>query len=523
MSDIEILQVVVGAAFVLLDGWNRFNDPVRRDSLATYRALQLDSRSSTTALSYYGALGLYLAALLLAFALLVMNKPWIDELLKNVGEAKPLDIGLPMLAALALIVVVPQVKPFSTLEGLLRGRLQSWASIPVEVTRFAHHLQGYEYLPPAGAKTRFLEIDGLQPTGDAGGPAEPLLPHLKATTLLAALETWKSSRIFGGFFAFNHGVHQQLQAEAAKLTRQIEFYREAVQKAGTETKTAHAQRESLEESAGELLRGVCYFIAAGVLRCCPLESARTRELASLGFIARRRREPILPGQVALALLAVNALVAVIQLLGTAKPTGAALLLSFKIASLYVSATLVAVSVWHLLRRPSSGRLRDRPYHQYLFAAGLAAGICMFLSLLFRLAQEKGDVLKALSETNSKLPYQLLTAAVAFGILFLLDNAQPAGRSDRKQRLFEGVALAALLGFLAVVVDSWLDSIPPAAGRGPRGTLDCVRLVVTGSAVGFLLGSCIPTWCRANQRVATVGDASEAPKLAPEALVGSPAR
>ena len=49
------VEITVGAIFVLLDGWNRFNDPVEHDSAATFRALHLDSRSSTTAVSYYGA------------------------------------------------------------------------------------------------------------------------------------------------------------------------------------------------------------------------------------------------------------------------------------------------------------------------------------------------------------------------------------------------------------------------------------------------------------------------------------
>lgn len=498
MNGIESLMTIeslVGATFVVLDGWRRFNNPVRADSLATYRALQLDSRSSTTAISYFGALGLYLGSLLTAFALLVAN----HGLLKKLTNGQPLaeldGLGLPMLAALALIVVVPQLKPFSTFEVSLRGRLQSWASIPVEVSRFAHDLEEYEYVVPGSAKGAALDIGDVPGSGDSSGQQ-----HLEAKTLLDSLEAWKSSRVFGGYFASFSGVHQQLQAEAKKLKRQVEVYQEAVLELGIESKAARTQRESLKESANELLRGVCYFIAAGILRCCPLESARNRELARLGFVpGSRRPESILPGQVALLLLMVTSIFVVSALLKKPDDIGEALIRSVRIASLYLSATLTAVYLWHRFRRPSSGLLRDRPYHQYLCAAGLATGVCLFLSLAFRSAEFMGDLSGMLAHMKPRLPYQLLTAAAAFGIAFLLDNPPPREPWARRQRLLEGASLSLLLGALAVLVHSWLAANQP--GRVPP----LASLVATGSAVGFLLGSCLPTWCRAN-RQATTADA-----------------
>ena len=493
---IEDLQIAVGAAFVLLDGWKRFDDPVRADSLATYRALHLDSRSSTTAISYFGALGLYLTSLMAAFAILVTHPTWIKTLTGTAILTNLLEgVGLPMLAALALIVVVPQLKPFSTLESSFRGRLQGWASIPVEVSRFAHDLQEYEYVAPGSPKLTSLDIDGSPTGGDASGYADSLQRHVKAEALLASLEAWKSSRVFDGYFSAFSGVHQQLQADARKLRRQVEVYQEAVLELGTESKTAHSQRDGLRDSASELLRGVCYFIAAGVLRCCPLESARNRELVRLGFVpASRTGTTLLPGQVTLCLLAVTLILFVSTIFR--KEIGAALLLSVRIASLYVSATLAAVYLWHRFRRPPSRLLRDRPYHQYLCAAGLATGVCLLLSLGFRLATD--SLPKALGDMILFLPYQLLTAAVAFGISFLLDDPLPQGLSAKKQRLLEGASLGLPLGLLGVLVYFWLADAP----RPPAESLP-----VTACVVGFLLGSCIPTWCRDNRKTGRDGTES----------------
>jgi hypothetical protein len=210
------------------------------------------------------------------------------------------------------------------------------------------------------------------------------------------------------------------------VRKQIEAYQDAVREVGPQSKAARNQREGLDEVSSELLRGVCYFIAAGILRCCPLESARNRELSRLGFVPSPRPWPLLPGQVALLLLAVTAVLVVREpLRGAADFDGADLVRSLRIASLHITATLTAVYLWHRLRRPETGLLRDRPYHQYLFAAGLAVGICLFLSLLFQLAQTSGALTMTLERLRDRFPHRLLSAAVAFGICFLLDNPRSA--------------------------------------------------------------------------------------------------
>lgn len=133
-----MIESIVGAAFVLLDGWKRFNEPVRGDSLATYRALHLDSRSSTTALSYFGALALYLASLMTAFALLVMNRDLLEKLTKNQPLIDLGGLGLPIVAALALIVVVQQLKLVSTLESWVRRRNQQRCKAPRQDPNVPH-------------------------------------------------------------------------------------------------------------------------------------------------------------------------------------------------------------------------------------------------------------------------------------------------------------------------------------------------------------------------------------------------
>lgn len=498
-----LVEILLGGLFVLFDGRSRFNQLVEPQRLSALRLKNLvsDSRSSTTALSFFGALAIYQLILLGAYSLLLLNRQWL-ELIVRYDPSGRLPVGLSpaLLSALVLVVVLPRVNLVSSVEKKVRGWLQRLASIPHELIKVTHDIQGYEWRADNVKQTQAngdgLEVDGV----GVGGPL--LSPRLhQVQVLLEAVQGWKGKKDLVTYLIDYQEILDQLQADETRVRKSADLCRESAAQFGSDHRLVQEHRSHLEEQAGDLLQAVCTFIAGGLLRCCHSHGARRAELEELGFVIPERHlvAAVGMGKVVLALLLTFMALIVILASSGELVDGPARLLqrAGMFASTAVGAILTAVLVWDKTRRKErepSG-IWDRPYHLYLLAAAIALGAGLVLGLLFRLGELLRDPATALAAFRAAMPYHLITAAQGFGTALLLDDNPGRFLTGWRLRLLEGGALAAFVSFFGLVAYWWLGIRLGRVGLGG----DVPPFAVYAGLVGgmnFLAGAFIPHWCRA---------------------------
>src|SRR5437588_6914354 len=109
------IEVALGALFIMVFGWQRFNRPVHSKGMTfRIRAIAMRSRYSTTAVSFFGAFSVYVAFLLLSYLFLQLYYPAIKPLLENNKQSPGMEqvfksLSPPLLCALILTILLPSV------------------------------------------------------------------------------------------------------------------------------------------------------------------------------------------------------------------------------------------------------------------------------------------------------------------------------------------------------------------------------------------------------------------------------
>src|SRR5262245_10553979 len=488
----DIHEKVLGALFVLVFAYRRFNSP-------------RTNRSSTTALRYYTAAAFYGVFALALYSALI----GFPDLLRHVLEAGSdvlvpdwaKHLSSPLLVGLIRTLLLPNAPSLSGVAESIRQLFLSLASIPLEVQLLGARLQRARLSVRSAFQneiaTRLL-LDGFDRGDvvfDAGRSASARSPQqawTKITALMTRLDTWKRERRYIGFIAgfadelaALENSYRQLAVKAKKcfsLKRSLDDA--GVPAAGTGA--ADFQRDFLAQG-DELLARITHYISRGILQCNPTDSGRNRELQRLGFQGRFPRTRLTLNQ--LVWLFVGILVVVLTgflVFGEGVRLEKALLHSAMIAAIYVVAVICAVYPkrrWKLARFDGGGL---RPATYYLVVGLMAAVASRLISLPFTFSLMPAV---AWQKFLQSYPWCLMSFMTAATVALLMDNRPTVAVTRSGLRVIEGLAQGGVTLVSGLVVYGWLLTTGPI----PSFTLDTMLTMSTiiGCAIGFL----VPTWYR----------------------------
>ncbi|MEO8428340.1 MAG: hypothetical protein ABI651_14615 [Verrucomicrobiota bacterium] len=520
------IDVGLGAVFIVFYAAGRFNTPAT-------------NRSSTTAGRYFLALFCYCLVGLVFYTTLVQfphllafvmqgNEASVDEWARQLSS--------PLLVALLLTVLLPKLPFLSEVDNWIRKQLQNMAAIPYEVRRLSAELrQGkLEVSEELQADVRQrLENGGLHAQNINFEPGRtPTQLWTRLAVLLAKLEDWECDRKMSGYLAaFPDEVdrlrkrYEQLVPKAKTCFRLLN----ETAAGGTTTRTHEAvvrYQEDFVELAAELHAALLDFISRGVLHSELTDGARLKRLQELGFTVEWRRTTFTFNQIMLLF----GMVFLVMLAGMVIFSGAMNGMSFgkmltrlvMVAVIYCVAVACAVfpkEQWKFARHQPGA---VRPIAFYVVSGLLAVALSQFINLLFGCFLMRG-VEGGLQRFQVTYPWLLSTFATTVTIGVLIDNGRLQHLSRWQQRLMEGLTQGIVTTCVSYLVHLWLLDRVRQVGSLPVNyrVPELDQVMIMAGIVGFILGFCIPTWCRETPRTSPEPTESDCPIYLPKSHAAKP--
>jgi hypothetical protein len=504
--DQEFVELILGAVFLSVNAYDRFNTPPT-------------NRASTTAVRYHTAAVTYFSIYLCIYYVLAKYPSMLGVLtIKDVGGA-PDEIGSVMqtlkklspalLVALLLTVLLPRIPLLSSIDNWLRTHLQERAAIPHEARRLSKELRNVKFNISQDIRDKIrgaLVEDGFEPRNIVFDESDRFeYQWTKITVLMAHLESeWESDRKFAGYIHSFSNSYRLLNDSYKRLSDKTKtcfrFNRE-IPLGGEDQKLRDAIFEctaNYKEQCNELLKDLCDFISRGVLKCQITNSTRWHALYKMGFeepdISTRERLTI--NQVlTLLVIIIPILLLNFSLYGSGLPE-TVLLMGTMIATIYTVAVVCALypkGIWKFTRRDERG---TRPILFYLVAGFAAVALAVPISLMFKLVifsisegQTMATAFPSAWENFSthSYPWMLMAFITAFFTAFQADNRPFWKITYPRLRWIEGFFQVAVNLFATFIVVAWLDD------QDLRDRL--ITVLGTNAAIGFVIGFVVPTWYR----------------------------
>jgi hypothetical protein len=503
------LEMLVGAAFIVLYSYGRFNSPPT-------------NRSSTTAFRYHLGATVYTLTILTFYSILASVRPMASRIYGDQPLPDLLqDLSDPLLAALLLTVLLPNTPWLSEIDLVLRRKTQKMASIPYEVRRLSQELRRLP-LELSDELRRLTRAELIRQGLDEAdiffdGGDMPQHRWAKISALVTCLRGWETDARFVAFtLRFSNEWttlqkdHERLAAQAGRCFR---FAREAADHGIDERahELAADYVSSFDERAEHLLDRLYDFVAHAVLDCEFTLAARRQRLAKLGWRMTTKVPPDVDTIVGIFLLLFLVTITCLVIGGQFAPQRV-IQLAVIISTSYIIAVLSSLTLKQ--RRGTSaarGRFR-RPWASYVIAGMVAVGAASLLNATYRLALTLSDpqrwldrgVLGLLAHTGTDFvtrgaPWLLVAFGTAFGVAYHLDSS-PSGRwSGKRLRILE-TCTQGLLTALAALGAWWLlgTHAPPVE-----------RVIILAAALGLMIGLIVPTAFReAIERSAAIPPTAE---------------
>jgi len=509
-----IIDLTLGAVFVVFYAASRFNTP-------------RTNRSSTTAGRYFAGLFCYVLVGLAFYATLAHFPHLLAFALQgNEAPSAPWakELSRPLLVALLLTVLLPKLPFLSELDNWIRKRLQDMAAIPYEVRRLSAQLRKGNLDVPEELQAEVrqkLENNGFSVKDinfEAG--RTPVQLWTRLAVLLAKLEDWESDRKMAGYLATCPDEMDRLRKRFEQLIPKAKMCFRLLNEtaAGSATTRTHeaviGYQEDFMELLAELHNAVLDFIGRGVLHAELTDGARLNRLQALGFTIEWKACSFTFNQVML----VFGMVFSVMLAGGVIFSGAMhgvtigkmLTRLVMIALIYCVAVACAVfpkERWKFARRQPG---QVRPVGFYMASGLLAVGVSQLISFIFSCFMMH-SLEGGWQRFQVTYPWSLSTFATTVTMGVLIDNGLFPRWARWQQRVFEGLTQGLIMTGISYLVRCWLVERTaqvvtlPANYRVP----DLDQVMIMAGIIGFVLGYCIPTWCR------------EAPRSQPEFPVSEP--
>lgn len=507
---------IVGGCLVFLYAHGRFHTPKT-------------NVGSTTLFHFHCAACLYYGAQVVLFCFLSVVLSNTPEILDAMNLAGTFDadkikgFSSPILAALLMTALLPNVPLLSKVDAWMLELFQDLGKIPREVRWWRDHLTTEELRIPKDAAEAIRKKLAADPRFSAikeedlrfEDDESPQYRFTRLIYLMNVVESFSVSsgkypRVLEDFAEEYVAVRQQF--EQAILTARRRFDVMAGSSAAAEAAPALVElKHSFREQCERTYRDICQLLARGILMSEPTRLDRGRKLEALGFSSFEETSAKLDVNQILTVLSVVFVIifAGIALLeGQGKMTRA-LNVAVVAAVIYGAAIVCALApkvAWRSADIASTGR---RPVWAYVIS-GLAGGGCaIVLGVMYKSLMLDGRFVDAVRNLHFSWPWYLITICAAAALAFLSDNW--GGRSTREPRwgrYVEGVGLALLLSgafFLARAMVGEILTVASETGRYTPAVLEQIgvqpdripdyRFVWVTAPLGFVLGVLVPSWYR----------------------------
>lgn len=494
----ELWQWLIAGTVVSIYAIRRFNTPT-------------SNKSSTTVARYYSALSAYLMSLGFLFVLFGggLSVP-PGELITFVmygAQSLPEDVQQlpgPLLSALLLTVVLPNVPILSKIDDWLRKSFQDMGNIPQEARRLSANMRRSSFVVPDGESLRQRVKERLAGFASKDIVLEPnnspQFQWVKITALFVQVKSWPDTRKYDRFVESLSEDYSSIERDFERLGNKALNCCKLMRGVKTRDDKSAAKAvdecvSNFREQADLLYKALCDFIARGILRCELTKQDRQEKLREMGFTdLPQTRAPLNANQVVTMGGAVSLaiLMGMISLSSQIPQMSRALFIAAMVGVMYGTAIVAAIypkTIWTFASREKTGQ---RPIVAYVLSGVIAVGAAFLVSQTFKYVRF-GDFLLALNDTKWSYPWLLNSFALAMVTAFLADDfVTSKAKTPTWLRGTEALAAAAIMMGTGWLIRTMLTQIPNMPeDRIPE--LDVV-LAVSG-LVGSIIGFWVPHWYR----------------------------
>jgi hypothetical protein len=506
----RMVDIIVGAMFVIFHASGRFNTPIT-------------NRSSTSAGRYFLSLFCYWLVGLILYGALVMFPHLLTFALHGdqaVVEPWAQKLSNPLIAALLLTVALPKLPVLAGVDDWIRKELQDMAAIPYEVRRMIAELRKDRLEPADDVKEtirqRLINVGFHARDINFESGRTPTYLWVRLAVLLENLSNWETDKKMSRWMTLDPGEVAQLRKRYEQLNPKAKTCFRLLNEASAEDATARTHealiryQEDFMEQVIELHDDVLEFISRGVLHSLLTDNARIERLRTLGFQIELTPVRLSFNDIVMIFGLVFGVLLSGLIFFTSDATvtfGNRLTRLVLVAAIYCVAIACAV----FIKRKSSAAQnpafsQKRQIGFYLLSGVAAVLISQFINLAFN-AIMLHSFEHSVQRFMLSYPWLLSTFATAVTTSALLDNGRFSGCSRMTQRLIEGLIQGAVMVGVSYLVHSWLLeratsqvlSTLPFTYRVPS----VEQVIIMAGLIGFVVGFCIPTWFR------------EAPRSRPE--------
>lgn len=520
MENVALFEWAVGAVFVGVNAYRRYNTPT-------------SNRATTTFHNFVTFFLFYLVTVLAIYIILGAvfdSSPDAVAALYGMMVGAPgvsLPDGLsqlsaPMLSALFLTTLLPSLPLLSKYDQALLCKFWEKGHIPNHVNKMAASMRRAPFnFSPAQFKflqkiCRALSIDykqlNLQHTNSLD------YQWARLNVLMESLAEWKeddTSRLreymkqnadelkrFASSVEYINGEYKDLKAH------QLE--EEILSKIGT----------LLEKTITETFKEVTIFVAKATCIAELSESGRVSRVAQLGFEGGSRgSDRLSPRQISCALMGIMFTflsVSVIQEFlkePEYRKFGNVLFMTFLMLFTYGTALLIALDLKCRVGMGYNELTRQRSWMAYVWV-GLITAFSWFLvtfSYRYILNMLSGvdsyeNLMQTFTAVSWSYPYALQSLALAVSISWVLDHHQSQGVTGDltvRQRFFDTGITVFALAVVSVISYMWMNGEGVFDGYGTkdaayRGGMSMEWMVAKGVAVAAVVGWLVPMWFNKNR-------------------------
>jgi hypothetical protein len=506
-----MVALALGAAFVFLHSFVRFN---RQSDQPT------PAWASTTKVRYVGGAIAYSSFIILIYwAITRIPNMLPTSLVAGWPDAFQQP---PLLAALLLTVLLPQIGVLKDWDSGIRDFFHRRASIPGAMRALSAQLQtGRDYEVPVEMRDRvveYLDSRDFRPSDvrfDDDGKLRYLFTRI--TVLYLQVEQWESDPIFSSFVASDETEFQLLQSRYNALCSDIRtVLRMRKPERGS---TAEKLVDEVLQRTKDFLRELCDFVSRAVLQSGWRQPTREAQLHRLGFGAAQPMPPgavstdfwndliSLLGSLLLLLFVSFVLISRIPTTDLQTPTlKEVLVLTFLAAATQFFAVLCATVPrrWMVFSRAKPEGLPVALI--YVIIAHVSFAIAALLSL------GAGAIMQPAPRYFPKLlgracSWAVLAPATTLATAYNIDH------SGKRSRWVEGIIN---------VVALWVGMFVVCVLTSENNKVEIVEQFAATGAVGFLIGAWIPRRFRKQSAAHPAAIGADPTAASPAATLLTPA-
>lgn len=506
----DFIDWLVGAFFIVLYSYKRYGG-----SAAV--------RTSTTRQRFYGFYLMYLATLLVAYAYLIVALQSFPHLLVKyvplIGSANlPLKTLLadssmtaPVLAALMLTVLLPNIKALSALDKRILEFFWDKGQMPVSIANQAERLCRADYHIPAHLKK---EIEsqakdlGIRPSDLEFNPTEHAnYRWTKLCSIILSIEALyaEKSSNYAHYLKGNREEFEDiragfiaLSAHAANFFRRWRLFVKQDVRCETHVLLTDLSKHLLTNIA-RLQKKAVVFLSRAVISSELTENKRSMAFQKMGF----DNVPVSDGNLSSSQVFLLSfwlfigffIISVMESRSNLSMLALITAMSCAQYGIAVVVTIYAKSVWRFTDIECT---RSRPWCGYLLSGLLAATVGLFCVLSIRYLSNaiNGKYLlqnwQSIGEDLSRHVNYLLQSLVLGGVLSYLADSYSNVRGDALKQYRWTDALTLSLAMLVASCGTYY--LKYSSGY----TGDFFYFVAKGYLIGFIIGFTVPHWYRLNK-------------------------